>query len=184
MSRTLVLMVAVAIAIPQSHAALRAGTAIVDITPKEWPLPLRGAFHPRIVDSARDPLHVRSLVLDDGKTTIALALVDSCMVHREVLDPAKEQISKATGIAEANIMVCATHTHSAPFSNAIHGTPEERAYQKLLLAGIVESVSSAAGNRQAATIGWGSHELTDEVFNRRWHLKAGKMPANPFGSKE
>ncbi|MFM1561074.1 MAG: neutral/alkaline non-lysosomal ceramidase N-terminal domain-containing protein [Roseibacillus sp.] len=184
LSRELVLLVAVAIAIPQSHAALRAGTAIVDITPKEWPLPLRGAFHPRIVDSARDPLHVRSLVLDDGKTTIALALVDSCMVHREVLDPAKEQISKATGIAEANIMVCATHTHSAPFSNAIHGTPEERAYQKLLLAGIVESVSSAAGNRQAATIGWGSHELTDEVFNRRWHLKAGKMPANPFGSKE
>ena len=169
---------------PLASAKLRAGTGIVDITPKMWPLHLRGSFHPRIVDSARDPLYVRSLVLDDGKTTIAMALVDSCMVHRDVLDPARARAAKVTGIPAENIMVCATHTHSAPFPNVAHDTPEERAYQAQLLEGIVASLTQAAGARQDARMGWGSHDLPGEVFNRRWFLKPGKMPANPFGSTD
>lgn len=169
---------------PDAVAELRAGTAKVDITPKMWPLHLRGSFHPQIVDSARDPLYVRSLVLDDGENAIAIALVDSCMVHRDVLDPARAEAAKVTGISADKIMVCATHTHSAPFPNVAHDTPEERAYQKQLREGIVASLQQAAAKREGARVGWGSHDLADEVFNRRWFLKPGKMPANPFGSKE
>ncbi len=169
---------------PTARAELRAGTGLVDITPKMWPLHLRGSFHPQIVDSARDPLYVRSLVLDDGETAIAMALVDSCMVHRDVLDPARDRAAKATGIRVENIMVCATHTHSAPFPNVAHDTPEERAYQKQLMEGIVASLTQAAAARQDARIAWGSHSLPGEVFNRRWFLQPGKMPANPFGSRE
>jgi neutral ceramidase len=167
---------------PQSRADFRAGTATIDITPQEWPLHLRGSFHPKAVDSVRDPLHVRCLVLDDGKSAIALAVVDSCMVHRDILDPARARASKETGIPLEHIMVCATHTHSAPFANAKHGTPQERAYQIRLREGIVKAVVTAAENRQAAKLGWSNHPLPEEVFNRRWHLKPGKMPANPFGN--
>ncbi len=169
---------------PWGRAEFRAGTAITDITPQEWPLHLRGSFHPQLVDKVRDPLHVRCLVLDDGKTSVALALVDSCMVHRDVLDPARAQAAEATGIPVGNIMVSATHTHSAPFPNAKHNTPEERAYQKLLLKGIVTAVTKAAKNRQGARVGWAGHDLPEEVFNRRWHLKPGAMPVNPFGGKD
>lgn len=169
--------------VPEGRAELKAGTAVVDITPKMWPLHLRGSFHPRIVDSARDPLHVRCLVLDDGETTIALALVDSCMVHRDVLDPARKEAAEKTGIPVEQIMVCATHTHSAPFPNVQHDTPEEKAYQGQLREGIVRAIVEAIENRQPAKAGWASHDLPDEVFNRRWYLKPGKMPENPFGSK-
>lgn len=169
---------------PELRAELQAGTAVVDITPKMWPLALRGSFHPIIVDSARDPLHVRSIVLDDGESTIALAVVDSCMVHRDVLDPARAKASERTGIPADHIMVSATHTHSAPFANAVHGTPEELAYQEQLENGIVEAIVEAAKNREPAQVGWGSYDLPDEVFNRRWYLKPGKMPPNPFGSTD
>ena len=81
--------------VPAAQAELRAGTAVVDISPREWPLHLRGSFHPRLATKVHDPLHVRALVLDDGTTTMALVLVDSCMVHRDLLDSAKATASKA-----------------------------------------------------------------------------------------
>jgi hypothetical protein len=166
---------------PQARAELRAGTAVVDITPQQWPLAPRGSFTPRPTDSAHDPLNVRCLVLDDGDTRIALALVDSCMVHRDVLDPAKQQASEATGIPADHMLISATHTHSAPFANAQHGTPQELAYQKRLLEGIVAAIVQASENRQAAKAGWSGYDLPDEVFNRRWFLKPGTVPTNPFG---
>lgn len=182
LSLLLMVLLAVGVVLPSAACAeLQAGTAVVDITPQEWPLAPRGSFTPRPVNSAHDPLNVRSLVLDDGSTAVVLALVDSCMVHRDVLDPAKQQASEATGIPVEQMLVSATHTHSAPFANAQHGTPQELAYQKRLLAGIVEAIVQASKNRQPAKAGWSGYDLPDEVFNRRWFLKPGSVPTNPFG---
>lgn len=161
---------------------LRAGAAIHDITPVEWPLHLRGSFVPKPTDSAHDPLHSRAIVLDDGKTRIALVVVDSCMVGRDVLDRAKAIASEKTGIPPERMMISATHTHSAPFANASNGTPQELAYQTLLTGGIANSIIKANANLERAQIGWSGNDLPDEVFNRRWFLKAGAMPENPFGS--
>ncbi len=181
-SLLLVCLFVATIALPSlARAELQAGTAEVDITPQEWPLAPRGSFTPRPMDSAHDPLKVRCVVLDDGDTSIALTVVDSCMVHRDVLDPAKKQASEATGIPAEHMLVSATHTHSAPFANAQHGTPQELAYQKRLLNGIVDAIVQAAENRQPAKAGWSGYDLPDEVFNRRWFLKAGTVPTNPFG---
>ena len=178
----LLLAVTVSAVLPiQSHAKLQAGTAIVDITPEEWPLAPRGSFTPRPVDSAHDPLTVRCLALGDGGTTIVMGVVDSCMVHREQLDPAKQAASEKTGIPVENMMISSTHTHSAPFANAQFGTPQELAYQKKLIAGITEAIVQAAKNQQPAKAGWSSYDLPDEVFNRRWFLRAGTVPTNPFG---
>ena len=176
------LTLAAIMALPSlAQAELKAGTAIVDITPQQWPLAPRGSFTPRPTDSVHDPLNVRCLVLDDGKTTIALTLVDSCMVHREQADPAKKRASEATGIPVEHMLISATHTHSAPFANASHGTPQELAYQKQLIDGMVEAIVQASKNRQPAKAGWSGYDLPDEVFNRRWFLKPGTVPTNPFG---
>ncbi len=182
LSLLLVSLFAAAIAMPSpARAELRAGTAVVDITPHEWPLAPRGSFTPRPVDSAHDPLNVRCLVLDDGNMSVLLAVVDSCMVHRDVLDRAKRQASEVTGIPTEHMLISASHTHSAPFANARHGTPQELAYQKRLLGGIVEAIVRASNNRQPAKVGWSAYDLPDEVFNRRWFLKPGTVPTNPFG---
>ena len=163
------------------RAELQAGTAVVDITPDQWPLAPRGSFYPKPVETAHDPLTVRCVVLSDGTTSIALAVVDSCMVHREQLDPAKAAAAEACGVPAEHMLISSTHTHSAPFANASFGTPQELAYQEKLINGITEAIVTAASNLQPAKAGWASHDLPDEVFNRRWFLQPGKVPTNPFG---
>ena len=69
----------------ETRPTLRAGVAAVDITPRDWPLPMIGSFRYRPATGAHDPLHSRALVLDDGTETVAIAVVDSCYIPRETL---------------------------------------------------------------------------------------------------
>ncbi|MFT5469164.1 MAG: neutral ceramidase [Verrucomicrobiales bacterium] len=171
----------IGLASPATAEPIQAGAAISDITPQQWPLHVRGSFTPALIESAHDPLTSRALVLSDGKTTIAIAVVDNCLIDRTELDKAKAIASEVTGIPTERILISSTHTHSAPFSNASHGTPEELAYQKLMIDGIAESIFDAHRNLEAANVGWSGTDLPDEVHNRRWFLKPGTMPVNPFG---
>jgi len=159
---------------------LRAGAAAVDITPREFPVNMPGGFTAHPADGAHDPLHARALVLDDGTTTLALVVVDNLGVARETADEAKAIAAQRCGIKPEKVLVCATHTHTAPPSNSTNGVPAA-AYRKILVEGIAESIVRAHAALRPATVGAAAHPLPEEVFNRRWFLKPGKMPLNPFG---
>ena len=58
------------------------------------------------------------------------------------------------------------------------------AYRKVLVEGIAESIVRAHGALRPAAIGFAAQPLPEEVFNRRWYLKPGKMPLNPFGKMD
>jgi hypothetical protein len=81
----------------QSARVFRAGAFAIDITPREFPVLINGGVSERTADRVVDPLHARCLVLDDGTTQIAIAVVDSCMIPRALLDEAKEGARAATG---------------------------------------------------------------------------------------
>ena len=49
-----------------ASAELRAGAATADISPDQWPIYLRGSFYKKPAESVHDPLHARTIVLDDG----------------------------------------------------------------------------------------------------------------------
>jgi hypothetical protein len=159
----------------------RAGAAAVDVTPKQFPLNMPGGFSANMAESAHDPLHARALVLDDGKTTLAMVIVDSLAVAVETANDARAIASKRCGIKPERILVAGTHAHSAPSSNSTNGPPLAVAYRKLLVEGIAESIVRAHSALRPAQVGFAAHPLPDEVFNRRWFLKPGKMPLNPFG---
>ena len=67
---------------------LLAGTAIVDITPKEWPLVLKGSFFPKPAKSAQDQLNVRALAFqtiaagDSYNDTSMLGAADAGILFR------------------------------------------------------------------------------------------------------
>ncbi len=161
--------------------SLRAGAAAVDITPRQFPVNMPGGFNENPADGAHDPLHARALVLSDGNETLALVVVDTLGLSRETVDSAKAAIEARCGLAPNRILLCATHTHSAPPSGTTSGPAEAVAYHKVLLDGIVEAAAQAHAALRPAAVGVGVHPLPEEVFNRRWHLKPGKMPPNPFG---
>lgn len=161
--------------------ALRAGAGAVDITPREFPLNMPGGFTANMATNAHDRLHARALVFDDGITKLAMVVVDNLGAAPEVTDEAKEMAAKRTGIRTNKMLICSTHTHSAPASNTKTGPAPAVAYRKLLVEGIAESIIRAHGALRPAAVGAAAYPLPEEVFNRRWYLKPGKMPVNPFG---
>ena len=63
-------------------AELSAGAAQVDITPIKLPVTVNGGFLTNKVRIIADRLHSRAIVISDKKETIAIAVVDSCMIQR------------------------------------------------------------------------------------------------------
>jgi neutral ceramidase len=165
----------------RAEITLRAGAAAVDVTPREFPLNMPGGFSDNFATSAHDPLHARALVLDDATTTLAMVVLDNLGAPPEVLDEAKDIASKSTGIPANRMLISSTHTHSGPPSNAKEGPAPAVAYRKLLVQGLAESITKAHAALRPAAVGVAVHPLPEEVFNRRWFLKSGKMPLNPFG---
>ena len=125
--------------------ALRAGAAAVDITPQQFPLNMPGGFSANMAESAHDPLHARALVFDDGALKLAMVVVDNLGVSQAELDEAKEIAAKETGIPANRMLICSTHTHSAPRGAAKDGPAPEVAYRDLLVKGITAAIIQAHG---------------------------------------
>lgn len=140
-----------------------------------------GGFSANLATNAHDPLHSRALVLDDGATTLAMVVVDNLGASPELIEEAKELAAQRTKIPRERMLVASTHTHSAPSSNTKSGSAPAVAYRKVILEGIAESIVRAHAALRPAAVGAAAHPLPDEVFNRRWFLKPGQMPPNPYG---
>ncbi|MFI4851716.1 MAG: hypothetical protein ACIAZJ_21565 [Gimesia chilikensis] len=164
-------------------AQLRAGASAVDVSPRLFPFSLRSG---KGMDQSaiHDPLHARAIVLNDGKTIVAIVVLDALGAPPEMLNEAKQIASNKTGIPVERILISSTHTHSAPPSNRTEGSPGDVAYREVLINGLAQAIIQAYEKQQVAALGMASHDLPEEVFNRRWFLKPGKMPANPFGKMD
>ncbi len=181
MSRTLPLFVLLLLAnAAPGDAVFRAGAAMSNVTPKLG-TSLAGNMRDQIARNIHDELHVRCLVLDDGATPLGFAIVDSCMVPREITDAAKAAVEAEIGIPAAQLCVAATHSHTAACATPVFQTDPDPAYQAFLTERIADGLIRAYRNLEPARIGWGSAPLPDEVFNRRWHMKPGSIPPDPFG---
>jgi len=171
-------------------AELQAGAATACITP---PLgePIVGGFHPFPAEHIHDDLHARCLVLDDGETQLAVVICDLLGIHRSVSDEARRLIASETGIPPQQVLIAATHTHSA--TTALGGTGDERFvplleelsdYQAFVARRIADGVRCAANLLRPAELAIGQVEAPEHVFNRRWFMRPGSMPENPFGSAD
>lgn len=166
-----------------SPKQFRAGAATANVSP--WiGLSINGGMQDRKVEYVHDELQARALVLDDGDTRLALVVVDSCMVPRSIFDPAKVLAERQTGIPADHILMSATHTHSAPAATAVFQSDPDPEYQKFLTRRLADAVVRAFHHLEPARIGWGAGQVPDQVFNRRWKMKPGRIPPNPFGGTD
>jgi len=139
--------------------SMRAGVAMVDITPPDSNLPPG-------YDGVHDRLHARALVLDDGRARAALVSVDAGAIPEETWEAVSGRAARELGIPAERLVVTATHTHSAP--------REEGGGR---LAGLVfEAIRRAADAPVPARISWGTGEsyinvnrnIIDRKTNRWW----------------
>jgi neutral ceramidase len=160
---------------------LRAGAYAIDISPLKFPVIVNGGMTERTADKITDRLHARCLLLDDGTTKVAIAVVDSCMVPRDLLDEAKEIASKATGIPTSRMLISATHTHSAPSVHGCLGSDKDEEYARFLAPQIAKGIIEAHSRLQPARIGWAFGKDEKNVACRHWIMKPGTAQTNPFG---
>lgn len=166
-----------------SHSAeFKAGAYAQDVTPKKFPISVNGNFNDVMATSANDPLHARCLVLHDGAKKIALVVVDSCAIPRTLVQDAKKQATKLTGIPPENILIAATHTHYAPTVTAAFQSDPDGDYVAYLAEKIAEGIKKADDRLQPAKIGFGRGSDPTQVYNRRWKREQALIPPDPFGN--
>lgn len=159
----------------QTKTGLHVGTAAVEINPDVVPFQLRSGPSKYI----HDPLHVRAVAFQNGEGRAAIALIDAIGYGREKSDEAKAIVARRTGWKPEEMLVSATHTHTAPKGG---DTSAGRiAYEQKRFDGIVAALTGAIESLQPARVGFGSDEEPSEVLNRRWHLQPGTMDKNPLG---
>ena len=133
---------------------LRAGAARVALDP---PIGLAMAGYGRRVGRSagvHDSLNVQAIVIGDGESKIAIAGVDLLALGTRICAAVAEEVAASSDIAREAVIVCATHTHSAPNFN-IFATPGpaakpshgrdlewERTIPRKIAAGILAADSS------------------------------------------
>ena len=162
--------------------SLKAGAAKADITPATYPVFVNGGMTSRSVDQAMTPLYARAIVVDDGLQRIALVVVDSCMIGRDVLDDAKHLAATRTQIQPDHMLISATHTHTAPSAMACLGTEVQEDYLPLLREKLAEVIATAESNLEPAKAGWGIVNAAEYTALRRWIIRPDKMGTDPFGN--
>jgi len=162
---------------------LRAGAAAVDVSPEQFPAVVSGGFLEKQAAGLNDPLYARSLVLDDGTTAVAIAVVDTLLMPRQMLDEVKAEIYRKIGIPTDRILIAATHTHSAPSVVGALGTGVDEHYVGLLPGRIVTCVCRAAESLAPAKVGWTRIAAPEHTNCRRWIRRPDRLGEDPFGGR-
>jgi hypothetical protein len=123
-----ILLVALAIALAavsvsardqRSPSPLRAGAAAVKITPSlTRPVYIAGYKNNRLAESIHDDLWARALLLDDGKTRMAVVALDLVGLTNQRVRKIRQQIRS---VPPENVLIACTHVHSGPDTMGLWG---------------------------------------------------------------
>jgi hypothetical protein len=160
----------------------RAGAAIVDVTPIQFPVLVNGGMLSRSADKVKTPVNARAVVLDDGAERLAIVVVDSCMMPRVLLDEAKAAAAARTKIRPDRILISATHTHTAPASMGCLGTNADPTYVPYLREKLAEAIAAAEANLEPAQVGYAVTDAAEYTALRRWIRRPDRIAEDPFGN--
>lgn len=162
---------------------MKLGYARADITPAE-PVPLAGYGNTsfRISQNILSPLCSACAALtDDNGNTVLLFHDDLTCTPATLADSIRESVSAATGVPFENILIHATHTHSAP-DTGNKAEPSIPRYVELLKCKHIEAAAGAMADRKAVTGAEMARTHTQDLsFVRHYVLKDGSYKGDNFG---
>ncbi len=147
MNRLALLAFLAIVVLPLSVSAdFRVGTAMRVITPDPL-LPISGGMGPTSpATEKRGELTARAVVFEQGETRVAVVSVDLLGFPSVLCDRAR---TLAPGVPARNILIGATHTHSAPdcyaFPDGKGGHTGNLDYMNLVCNKIAEAINEAIG---------------------------------------
>jgi neutral ceramidase len=139
---------------------LKAGAGRVDITPDANAIP-------RPYTSILDHLYARAIYLENGYDRAVLLNADVGAIATAITDKVSAAISRELNVPSANILISATHDHSAIFGGPrppAGGDPGQenapaKMFEEKLVSGLKQAAKQAQDNLQPARIGFGSGDL-------------------------
>lgn len=156
-------------------AEFRAGRAAVNINPPTgWPGGPAGIH---------DDLHTKALVFEKDGLKTAIVVCDLAVIQKDVVEAARLLIERENGIPPKNVMISATHVHSA-FELPIwweweKAPPVMMEYRASLPAKIATAVRQAHQDLQPVRVSAGIGHEDSLSFNRRFLMKDGSARMNP-----
>ena len=162
--------------------SLRAGFGRASIMPKTS-VPLAGGdWTKRYSTGEMDDLSITCVALRQQEQTILLYSMDLITATDNFVDPTKAAVSKATGVPQENILMNATHTHSAPaIRNDFEGVVE---YRELFFKAAVQAATDAISDLDGTEIYYGSTMTEGMAFVRHYLLTDGSYAGSNFGNFE
>ncbi len=165
---------------------LRLGTAAVPINPPVG-IGLAGYYHERGNEGVLDDIHAKAAVLDDGSTRAAIVVCDLIAMPKWIVVEARQLIEKRTGIPGSNVLIAATHTHTAPVlyrewsrDDTDGGAqPVSKEYSHTLPRLIAEAVVAAHQKRQPVRVSVAREREAQLAQNRRYWMRDGSVGWNP-----
>lgn len=121
------------------RGTLKSGAAKVDITPTEQELLAAKSL------GAVDRIHARAIVVSNGITSAALISIDAGGVSAGLFDAVTKRAETDLGIPASNVIINATHTHSAA-----------RISNDKLIEYVYGVIKTAFEKMQPATMSWGT----------------------------
>jgi len=152
-------------------AKLKVGFAKADITP-DYSVPLAGDSTLRMSEGVNDKIYATVIVFEDGDGNRAL-LMTADLLHLSEENSVYGSIIrrlKTIGFSEENVILSATHTHSAPnvYSSQLTKTYNVELYKKIL-----EAANAAIDDLSETDIYIGSKDVANMTFVRRYKNENG-----------
>ncbi len=167
----------------KEQSTFRAGVAAIDITPPVG-FPMAGYYYERLAEGTIDPLHAKGIALRDTETASILVICDLIGIATDLSREVRQQISTKTGVPIGNIVIAATHSHTAPDyikELYLYLGKEEQAklrvdYIEKLISGLVTAGSQSFEQAQPAELATAvAVQDTPVSFNRRAVMRDGSV---------
>lgn len=157
--------------------SLQAGAAKVCITPPLG-IPLGGDFVRPEAAYVHDHLWSRCLFLGNSGSRLALVSCDLVGIREDVFDSVIELLRGPLGLADHELVINCTHTHSGPDTPAIIHGPLDHPYMTQLPVLIAQSVIDASARTRPAVAGYATGSVEGVCMNRRIRVKSGGVRMN------
>jgi len=162
---------------------LKVGMAETDLTPPQG-FPMAGYYHERLAEGTIDPLKAKAIVFREGDTAAALVVCDLIGIATDLSKEVRRLASEQTGIPAENIVLAATHSHTAPdymkelflYLGKEKQLPLRSEYIRKLIQGPVSAIVEANRSAQPVKLETGAAiQKTPVAFNRRFVMKDGSV---------
>ena len=122
---------------------------------------------PRKSRSARRAMLAHAVVIESGSTRVAIIAADLFSVSRELTEATQALLLEMTDIPPENVILCATHTHSAPETvSRIGGATLDSLYLQMLPRLFASSVMEAIDKLEEVNAYVGQATLNGLGVNR------------------